>query len=344
MTIMSTPQATGAPGHFQPEAGRISVRGLTKRFGEVLAVDDLSFDVRPARVTGFLGPNGAGKTTTLRMLLGLVTPSSGTATIGGRDYRSLPAPQRVVGAALEASSFHPGRTARDHLRVFARTAGVEDSRADELLGLVGLSEAAGRRAGGFSLGMRQRLALATALLGDPQVLLLDEPANGLDPEGIYWLRGFLRFLASEGRTVLVSSHVLSEVQQTVDDVVIINRGRLVRQAPLAELEQARSTTLVAGPDPEAVQRALHQAGLQVVPLADGSPGQPGQPARFRVPDAEPAAVGHALFTAGVELHELTKEASGLESVFFQLTGEGAGATPAEPAMERPAGAGTEAVR
>jgi ABC-2 type transport system ATP-binding protein len=351
MPIMSTPQpgpqATGAPSdlrpeaRFQPEAGRVSVRGLTKRFGEVLAVDNLSFDVRPGRVTGFLGPNGAGKTTTLRMLLGLVTPTAGTAAIGGRDYRSLPAPQRVVGAALEASSFHPGRTARDHLRVFARTAGVPDSRADELLALVGLSEAAGRRAGGFSLGMRQRLALATALLGDPQVLLLDEPANGLDPEGIFWLRGFLRYLASEGRTVLVSSHVLSEVQQTVDDVVIINRGRLVRQAPLAELEQARATTVVAGPDAGAVERALRAAGWEVVQLADGAPGQPG---RFRVLDAEPAAVGHALFTAGVELHELAKEASGLESVFFQLTGEETGEATGQPVPETTAGAGTEAVR
>jgi ABC-2 type transport system ATP-binding protein len=344
MPIMSTSEtggpAAGTPSRrFEPEAGRISVRGLTKRFGEVLAVDDLSFDVRPGRVTGFLGPNGAGKTTTLRMLLGLVTPTSGTATIGGRDYRSLPAPQQVVGAALEASSFHPGRTARDHLRVFARTAGAPDSRADELLGLVGLSDAAGRRAGGFSLGMRQRLALATALLGDPQVLLLDEPANGLDPEGIYWLRGFLRHLASEGRTVLVSSHVLSEVQQTVDDVVIINRGRLVRQAPLAELEQVRATTVVAGPAPEAMERALRQAGWEVAALD----GAPGQASRFRVLDVEPAAVGHALFTAGVEMHELSKEASGLETVFFQLTGEETG--PAgQPLTGRPADAGTEAVR
>ncbi len=349
MAIMSTPQtgplAAGArlqpEARFEPEAGLVSLRGLTKRFSEVLAVDDLSFDVRPGRVTGFLGPNGAGNTTTLRMLLGLVTPTSGSATIGGRDYRSLPAPQQVVGAALEASSFHPGRSARDHLRVFARTAGVPDSRTDELLGLVGLSGAAGRRAGGFSLGMRQRLALATALLGDPQVLLLDEPANGLDPEGIYWLRGFLRQLASEGRTVLVSSHVLSEVQQTVDDVVIINRGRLVRQAPLVELEQVRAATLVAGPDPDAVQRALRGAGWQVVPLADGAPGHP---ARFRVLDAEPGAVGHALFTAGVELHELTKEASGLESVFFQLTGEESGGTVGQSAAGRPAAAGTETVR
>jgi ABC-2 type transport system ATP-binding protein len=291
--------------------GRIAVRGLTKRFGDVLAVDDLTFDVRPGRVTGFLGPNGAGKTTTLRMVLGLVEPSSGTATVNGSPYRDLPRPQRVLGAALEASSFHPGRTARDHLRVVARTAAVDDARVDELLGLVGLSSAAERRAGGFSLGMRQRLGLASALVGDPAVLVLDEPANGLDPEGIRWLRGFLRHLAGEGRTILVSSHVLSEVQQTVDDVVIISRGRLMRQATLAELGEGQVATRVRAADPAVLGAALSTAGWSVQPAEDDG--------AFRVLGAEPAEVGSVLFRAGVEVHELTKEASGLESVFFQLT-------------------------
>ncbi|HEU4675145.1 MAG TPA: ATP-binding cassette domain-containing protein, partial [Motilibacteraceae bacterium] len=225
----------------------VEVRGLSKHFGggtrTVHAVQDLSFQVLPGRVTGFLGPNGAGKTTTLRMLLGLVRPSAGEATIGGRAYAELADPLRVVGAALEATGFHPGRSARDHLRVLCAQAGLPDRRADEVLALVGLTEAASRRVGGYSLGMRQRLALAAALLGDPQVLLLDEPANGLDPAGIAWLRGFLRHLAAEGRTVLVSSHVLSEVAQTVDDVVIIARGRLVRTASLAELVASTAPTV-----------------------------------------------------------------------------------------------------
>src|SRR3954471_3119369 len=233
--------------------GTILVEHLSKSFGSVRAVDDLSFEVTPGRVTGFLGPNGAGKTTTLRMLLGLVRPTSGAATIGGRAYRQIPRPLRTVGAALEAASFHPGRTARDHLRLYVPQAGVPEERAGQVLELVGLSAAADRRVGGFSLGMRQRLALATTLLGDPRVLLLDEPANGLDPEGIRWLRGFLRMLAAEGRTVLVSSHVLSEVEQTVDDVVIIARGRLAHASSLGDLAgMARPRVRVVAPDAAAL--------------------------------------------------------------------------------------------
>lgn len=209
--------------------GRIEIRGLTKRFGSVLAVDQLSFTVEPGRVTGFLGPNGAGKTTTLRVLLGLVQATAGTATIGGQRYVDLARPQDTVGALLEASNFHPGRTGRNHVRVQALTAGVPAQRADQVLELVGLADATGRRAGGYSTGMRQRMGLAVALLGDPPVLVLDEPTNGLDPEGIRWMRGLLRTLAEQGRTVLVSSHVLSEVEQMVDDVVIIARGRLVHE-------------------------------------------------------------------------------------------------------------------
>ena len=227
----------------------IAVEGLTKRFGSVRAVEDLTFATTPGRVTGFLGPNGAGKTTTLRMVLGLVTPTAGSALVEGQRYADLADPLRTVGAALEASSFHPGRSARDHLRVLATAGGLPQRRVDETLQLVGLADVADRRAGGFSLGMRQRLGLAAALLGDPRVLVLDEPANGLDPEGIAWLRGFLRYLAAEGRTVLISSHVLSEVQQTVDDVVIVARGRLVRQATLAELDDP-TMRAVADPHPQ----------------------------------------------------------------------------------------------
>ena len=213
----------------------IEIQGLVKRYGPVTAVDNLSFSVQPGTITGFLGPNGAGKTTTLRMLLALVSPDAGSATINGQPYATLPEPPHQVGAVLEASSFHPGRTARAHLRIQALAAGVDASRIDDVLGLVGLADAAGRRIGGFSLGMRQRLGLATALLADPEVLILDEPANGFDPEGIRWLRSLLRGFAAEGGAVLVSSHMLAEVAQTIDSAVIIDRGRLVAQGPVAEL-------------------------------------------------------------------------------------------------------------
>lgn len=213
----------------------IEASGLTKRFGPVLAVDRLSFSVEPGRVVGFLGPNGAGKTTTLRMLLGLVRPDAGSATIDGRRYQDLPKPAQVVGAMLEAESFHPGRTARSHLRLRALATHTDPARIDDVLEVVGLTWAAGRRVGGFSLGMRQRLGLATALLGDPEALILDEPANGLDPEGVRWLRDLLRGMAADGAAVLVSSHILAEVAQTADDVVILDHGRLVRAAPMAEL-------------------------------------------------------------------------------------------------------------
>src|SRR5215470_11431789 len=257
-------------------SGRIEVHELIKRFGPVLAVDRLSFTVEPGRVTGFLGPNGAGKTTTLRVLLGLVTPTAGSATIGGRRYQDLPSPQRQVGALLEASSFHPGRTGRDHLRVLAETAGVAASRVDEVLNIVGLTAHARRRAGGFSMGMRQRLGLAAALLGDPRVLVLDEPANGLDPEGIRWMRGFLRTLAGEGRTILIASHVLSEVEQTVDDVVIIARRRLVRASSLAELAATAGRTVhVVSPNRDALLAALAGAGLAAQPAEDDPRGLRG---------------------------------------------------------------------
>jgi ABC-2 type transport system ATP-binding protein len=216
----------------------IELDGLTKRFGSLVAVDHVSFSVDQGTVTGFLGPNGAGKTTTLRMLLGLVSPSEGTAIINGYPYRELIEPRHVVGAMLESSGAYPGRTARNHLRIEALAGGAARSRVDEVLDLVDLTGAANRRVGQFSLGMRQRLGLATALLCDPEILILDEPANGLDPEGVHWLRRLLRNLAAEGRTILVSSHILAEVAQTVDSVVIMDHGHLVTQAPLAELTAA----------------------------------------------------------------------------------------------------------
>ena len=286
----------------------IEVEGLTKRFGDHTAVDDLRFTVEPGRVTGFLGPNGAGKTTTLRMLLGLVAPTSGRATFGRREYRELKDPLRVVGTALEASSFHPGRSGRDHLRVLAAAAGLPDSRVDAALEATGMLEAGRRRVGGYSLGMRQRLGLSTALLGDPGVLVLDEPINGLDPEGIRWIRGFLRSLADEGRTVLISSHLLSEVQQTVDEVVIISKGKVVHTGGLEALE-TRTSVLVDAPDRAGLAAAFAAAGLQGAILAEG----------FSVVGTEPAEIGAIALRAGVSLSLLKPVTEGIEDVFFQLT-------------------------
>jgi ABC-2 type transport system ATP-binding protein len=230
----------------------ITADALTKDFGRVRALDDVSFEVRPGRVVGLLGPNGSGKTTALRALLGLVAPTSGRALIGGRRFRDLDAPAREVGAVLEAGCFHPGRTARDHLRVLAVEARLSQTRIEEVLELVGLSEAADRRAGGFSLGMGQRLSLAAALLGDPAVLLLDEPTNGLDPAGIRWLRGLLGDLAADGRTVVLSSHGLAEVEQTVDEVLILEGGRLLAHLPMAEIDSLEETFLKLTADRERV--------------------------------------------------------------------------------------------
>jgi ABC-2 type transport system ATP-binding protein len=294
------------------ESGRIVVSGVSKTYGEVHAVTDLSFTVEPGAVTGFLGPNGAGKTTTLRMVLGLAKPDAGTAVINGRPYVKLSDPGRTVGAVLESTSFHPGRSARNHLRVYAAAAGMPDRRADEVLELVGLTPAAKYAVRGFSMGMRQRLSLATAMLGDPRVLILDEPANGLDPEGIVWLRGLLRHLArNEGRTVLVSSHVLSEVEQTVDSVVIIARGRLVHEGTLDELRGAGSVTVVVdSPTPDKLMQALAPLGVTATPAAGST---------IHVTGTTTAAVGHAAWQANIELHGLRQEQSSLESVFLELT-------------------------
>ncbi|HEU0239696.1 MAG TPA: ABC transporter ATP-binding protein [Micromonosporaceae bacterium] len=293
--------------------GQIVVHGLTKQYKKLRAVDDLSFAVEPGRVTGFLGPNGAGKTTTLRMLLNLVTPTAGTATIGGQRYSDISDPSRRVGAVLEASSAHKARSGRNHLRTIAAAAGMPDKRVDEVLALTGLTPAAKRKFREYSLGMRQRLGIAAAMLGDPGVLILDEPANGLDPEGIRWMREFLGSLAAQGRTVLVSSHLLSEMQLLADDLVIIAAGRLVRQGTVTEIvasSQTAAIVYVRTPQPDALTAALRERGGTATPAADG---------RVMVAGMTAPAVGNAAFVAGVELHELVTERPDLEGVFLELT-------------------------
>ncbi len=294
----------------------IEVKGLTKRYGRVLAVDNLSFVAAPGRVTGFLGPNGAGKTTTLRALVSLLHPTSGTATVLGRRYVDLEEPARKVGAILEANAFHPGRSGRNHLRTLARAAGIAESRVDETLELVDLTAAAGRRVKGYSLGMKQRLALAGALLGDPEVLVLDEPANGLDPQGIRWLRDLLSGYADQGRTVLVSSHVLAEIAQMADDVVIIAKGRSVAQSSIeAVLAGAGRGTRVRSPQRDALVAALQREGLTARPFEQDA----------LIVEADAAKVGELAAREGLVLHELVTESGTLEDVFLQLTE--AGSTP-----------------
>ncbi|WP_431932806.1 ABC transporter ATP-binding protein [Micromonospora sp. RP3T] len=302
-------------GQPRPSAatGQIIVSGLTKQYKNVRAVDNLSFTVEPGRVTGFLGPNGAGKTTTLRMLLNLVTPTAGTATIGGQRYADLTDPLRTVGAVLEASSAHKGRTGINHLRVICAAAGLPKSRADEALALVGLSPAAKRKFKGYSLGMKQRLGIAAAMLGNPQVLILDEPANGLDPEGIRWMRGFLKGLAAEGRTVLVSSHLLSEMQLLADDVVIIAAGKLVRQGPVEQVMGSMThgaRIRVRTPQADELTAALREQSATVEADPHGA---------LLVSGVDAPTVGRVALAAKVELHELTTERPDLEGVFLELT-------------------------
>ncbi|MDN4474875.1 ATP-binding cassette domain-containing protein [Demequina sp. SYSU T00192] len=292
---------------------RIEIVGLTKRFGAVTAVEDASFAAEPGRVTGFLGPNGAGKSTTLRALLGLVSPTAGDALIGGRRYRDVARPATVVGAQLEPA-FHPGRTARDHLRTVAPLAGKDDARCDEALAAVGMTEAADRRVGGFSMGMRQRLGLATALLGEPAALVLDEPANGLDPAGITWMRGFVRDFAARGGTVLLSSHLLGEVEQTVDDVVVIARGRIRHASSLSDLR--------ALAHPAATLRSPDAARLAAL-ARDWADARLASPTELVVPRAGAAEVGARAFAAGVEVHGLAETGETLEQVFLRLTEEAA---------------------
>jgi ABC-2 type transport system ATP-binding protein len=288
---------------------------LTKRFGSVTAVSDLSFALAAGTITGFLGPNGAGKTTTLRMLLGLAAPTSGRALIFDHDYAQLARPALRVGAVLEATDFHPGRSGRDHLLTLAQAVELPDSRADEVLRLVELETAAGRRVKGYSLGMRQRLGLASALLGDPELLILDEPANGLDPEGVRWLRDFLRDFAAAGRTVLVSSHVLAEVAQTVDSVLIINHGQLVVESSLEQLTaRVGGSVRVRTPKPQELAQALGREQLQTTPTNDHA---------LLVHGATSERVGDIAFAAGVPVHELLTEGSSLEEIFLELTTDAA---------------------
>jgi ABC-2 type transport system ATP-binding protein len=291
----------------------ISVRGVTKRFGSITAVDDLSFEVRPGVVTGFLGPNGAGKSTTLRIVLGLVTPTEGSATVLGMPYASLAHPARTVGAVLETQSFNPLRSGRNHLRTLSSASGIRIRRVDEVLEQVGLAAAARRNAGKYSLGMRQRLALGAALLGEPRVLILDEPANGLDPQGIRWLRGFVRDFAAQGNAVLVSSHVLTEMAQLADEAIVINRGRLVRQAPVSELTRSAREIRVRTSETERLAAVLREHGLAVTANGDGD---------LQVSGGDVARIGMLAFEARVPVLALEEKQTTLEDVFFELTEEG----------------------
>ena len=290
----------------------IRARGLSKRYGAKAAVDDLSFTARPGVVTGFLGPNGAGKSTTMRMLLGLIRPSAGTITIGGRRITDLDDPARTVGALLDARAVHPQRTAFAHLLAFAQAAGVDRRRVGEVLDLVGLTEAADRRTGEFSLGMQQRLGLATALLGDPGVLVLDEPLNGLDPEGIRWIRTLMRDFAREGRTVLFSSHLMAEMELTADHLVVVGQGRLIADAALADFVRDNTTQAVTvrAASPAPLARALDRAGLDFTPGHDSS---------LLVTGTDTATVGRIALAEGIALDELTRVRESLEDVFLRLT-------------------------
>jgi ABC-2 type transport system ATP-binding protein len=298
------------------EVSPIIVDRLIKSYNGTLAVHNLSFVVEPGRVTGFLGPNGAGKTTTMRILVGLVTPTTGTATFGDLAYADLPHPQQTVGCVLDAR-FHPGRSARNHLRVLAPTAGASDRRVDELLGGVGLGEVARQPVGEYSIGMQQRLALAAAMLGDPDYLILDEPANGLDPQGIRWLRTFLRDFAASGRAVLISSHLLNEIEATADDIVVINRGRLLAQMPMSELSLGEGTTRARVPDLRAALHALAAIGAEVETAADE------HGAYLRIHSHDVGQVGSALFSSGIAVDELVTERRDLEQEFFSML-EGSG--------------------
>jgi ABC-2 type transport system ATP-binding protein len=297
-----------------PAPAAIVVEGLTKRYGEVTAVDDLSFTVRRGAVTGFLGPNGAGKTTVLKAIVGIARPTAGGALINGTPIDSMASDARTLGVYIEPCGAHPGRSGRDHLRSLAALAGLPRGRVDELLAVVGLELAGSRRVGRYSMGMRQRLGLAAALLGDPDILVLDEPLNGLDPQGIRWLRRVLRERAAGGRTVLLSSHVLTEAAQTVDDVVVIHRGRLVRQGSIEELERlGRGGVLVSTPTRERLAWAVEQAGGRAE-LQEGGDG-------LVIEGLDAAQVGELAHDERVVLHELSRRGGSLEDVFFSLTEE-----------------------
>jgi ABC-2 type transport system ATP-binding protein len=290
----------------------IELTNVTKRYGATVAVDQLSFDVRPGEVTGFLGPNGAGKSTTMRMIVGLDAPSSGTVTVDGHRYRDLRFPLRNVGAVLEAKAIHPGRSARDHLRWMADANSIDRRRVDEVLGMVGLTDVAGRSSGGFSLGMGQRLGIASALLGDPGTLLLDEPVNGLDPEGVRWIRQLLRSLADEGRSVLISSHLMSEMALTADRLIVVGRGRLIAEGSVADIVQRSSSGYVRvdTAEPERLRELLVDRGADVRTETDRT---------FSVTGLDAREVGTAAAAAGIALYELSSQAASLEEAFMELT-------------------------
>jgi ABC-2 type transport system ATP-binding protein len=303
----------------------IEAIGLTKHYGSTVAVDNLSFTVRPGSVTGFLGPNGAGKSTTMRMILGLDNPTSGQALINGHPYAQLAKPLTQVGALLDANWIHPNRTARSHLRFMASSNRIPGKRVDEVLDIVGLSSVAKKAAGKFSLGMKQRLGLAVALLGDPAVLLFDEPVNGLDPEGIFWIRNFMRNLAVQGRTVLVSSHLLSEMALTADHLIVIGRGRLIAESSTADFiaRSTRASVRVRSPQLADLRSALGNAGLAFTDVAGG----------IEVAGAPIEQIGDIAGRAAVTLHELSAQTGSLEEAFIQLTGDSVeyGTSHASPA-------------
>ncbi len=290
----------------------IKANGLTKRYGEMLAVDDLTFEITPGVVTGFLGPNGAGKSTTMRMMLGLDNPTSGSVTVNGKAYRDLPVPLHEVGALIDAKAVHGGRTARQHLRWVAQAAGIPNRRVDEVLDTVGLTDVAERKAGGFSLGMSQRLGIATALLGDPGVLIFDEPVNGLDPEGIRWFRNLMKRLAGEGRTVFVSSHLMSEMQETADHVLVIGRGKIIADASVSDITGRGSGNAVKIVTPQLTDLVpfLESAGAAIQPERDGG---------VLVTGMDAARIGELAAMHRVPLHELSPRRASLETAFMELT-------------------------
>lgn len=292
----------------------IEARSLTKRYGRKTAVDDVTFTVHPGKVTGFLGPNGAGKSTTMRMVVGLDLPTAGSVTVNGKRYAEHGAPLREVGTLLDAKAVHTGRTAYNHLLAQAATHGIGKARVQEVIGLTGLDSVAGKRVGGFSLGMGQRLGIAAALLGDPHTLILDEPVNGLDPEGVKWVRNLVRYLASEGRTVFLSSHLMSEMALTADHIIVVGRGRVIADAPVSDIvgRAEGGVVRVRTPQPDALERLLRTEGAQVASTEQGLLEVVGRTA---------AQVGEAAAAAGLALHELTPVASSLEDAYMQLTAE-----------------------
>ena len=310
MTTTSPNQSSGA--------GFVSVEGLTKRYGDQLAVDNLSFQLTPGRVTGFIGPNGSGKTTTLKMILGLANPTSGKATFDGKEFHQLENAGKTVGVSIDSDSFHPGRTGFNHLRAFAPLVGASDEQCEKLINFVGLGSAKSKRVGGYSLGMRQRLALAHALLSDPQVLLLDEPANGLDPQGIRWLRDFLRNLAARGKTVLVSSHLLAEIELSVDDLIILSKGKAVHVGTLESVRAlATQGTIVKSPMREQLLELLAANNMKYSQA-------PGNPAALLVTGILPDQLGEIAYRSNLSLHLLQQYAEPLEDVFLRLVGDSEG--------------------